>query len=419
MRNLLTQTIPGAFKSGVAAIGKAWAEVQNVAKAPIHFVVHTVLQDGLLSAFNWLAGKVGIKTTLSLPKSVLALKSGGLVSGPGGPRDDKVPAMLSNEEYVVNAAAVRSVGVPFLNWINSLGLKKPGVRQPGDGSQGVAFAPHFADGGLVGLAKNVWDTATDPAGTLKKAATALLDKIPGAGMVRDLAAKTAGQLIIGVVTHLGDLMSTSGSGSTGGYHGPITQPIRNVWSFIKDQNHKPYVWASAGPGGFDCSGIASAVWNYAHGKYPWTHTFSTSNEAPFFPKAGWGLYTAGWANPGERGGGDVGHTAGNYAGLAFESGGGPGDTHYGSSSTPVTSFAHIGHYDQGGQLPPGLSLVYNGLRQPEAVFTPDQVRQMGASRNQPVSRHITINPQRVDFTLADLYQAEHRQDVLERVGRQD
>jgi phage-related protein len=419
MRNLLTQTIPGAFKAGVAAIGKAWAEVQNVAKAPIHFVVHTVLQDGLLSAFNWLAGKVGIKTTLSLPKSVLALKSGGLVSGPGGPRDDKVPAMLSNEEYVVNAAAVRSVGVPFLNWVNSLGLKKPGVRQPGDGSQGVAFVPHFADGGLVGLARSFWDTVTDPAGALKKAANGLLDKIPGGGIVRDLASKTAGQLIGGVAAHLGDLMSTGGGGSTGGYHGPITESIRSVWRFIEAQNHKPYIWASAGPTGFDCSGIASAVWNYAHGKSPWNHTFSTSNEAGFFPKAGWGLYTAGWANPGERGGGDVGHTAGNYAGLAFESGGGPGDTHYGSSSTPVTSFAHIGHYDQGGQLPPGLSMVYNGLRQPEAVFTPDQVRQMDTSRGRPVSRTVNVYPQRVDFSLADLWQAEHRQDVLERIGRQE
>lgn len=32
-------------------------------------------------------------------------KDGGFISGPGGPRDDKIPARLSNGEFVVNAAA--------------------------------------------------------------------------------------------------------------------------------------------------------------------------------------------------------------------------------------------------------------------------------------------------------------------------
>ncbi len=38
---------------------------------------------------------------------VKAFASGGPVSGPGGPRSDSIPAMLSNGEYVVNAAAAR------------------------------------------------------------------------------------------------------------------------------------------------------------------------------------------------------------------------------------------------------------------------------------------------------------------------
>lgn len=36
---------------------------------------------------------------------VVFASGGGLISGPGGPRDDRVPAWLSNGEYVVNAAA--------------------------------------------------------------------------------------------------------------------------------------------------------------------------------------------------------------------------------------------------------------------------------------------------------------------------
>lgn len=38
------------------------------------------------------------------------LVKGGAVRGPGGPRDDKIPAMLSNGEYVLPADTVRAVG---------------------------------------------------------------------------------------------------------------------------------------------------------------------------------------------------------------------------------------------------------------------------------------------------------------------
>jgi lambda family phage tail tape measure protein len=43
--------------------------------------------------------------------------SGGFVSGPGGPKEDKVPAMLSAGEFVVNAASARKF-LPFLHALN-------------------------------------------------------------------------------------------------------------------------------------------------------------------------------------------------------------------------------------------------------------------------------------------------------------
>ena len=45
---------------------------------------------------------------------------GGLVTGPGGPTEDKVPASLSNGEFVERAAAVSKYGVAFMRDINSL-----------------------------------------------------------------------------------------------------------------------------------------------------------------------------------------------------------------------------------------------------------------------------------------------------------
>lgn len=44
--------------------------------------------------------------------------SGGFVSGPGGPREDRVPALLSDGEYVVNAKATKAF-LPLLERINS------------------------------------------------------------------------------------------------------------------------------------------------------------------------------------------------------------------------------------------------------------------------------------------------------------
>lgn len=59
------------------------------------------------------------------------LAGGGLIRGPGGPRSDMVPALLSAGEFVVNAAAVARLGLPYLEAVNR------------------AHMPRFADGGLV------------------------------------------------------------------------------------------------------------------------------------------------------------------------------------------------------------------------------------------------------------------------------
>ena len=50
--------------------------------------------------------------------SDLGKASGGYISGPGGPRDDLIPAMLSNGEFVMNAKAVKQLGVGRLNALN-------------------------------------------------------------------------------------------------------------------------------------------------------------------------------------------------------------------------------------------------------------------------------------------------------------
>jgi hypothetical protein len=62
---------------------------------------------------------------------------GGMVRGPGGPRDDLVPALLSNGEAVLNARAVNAIGGrPAIDYLNSL----------------VSPLTRFAEGGMVSVA---------------------------------------------------------------------------------------------------------------------------------------------------------------------------------------------------------------------------------------------------------------------------
>ncbi|UAK23675.1 phage tail tape measure C-terminal domain-containing protein [Sphingomonas nostoxanthinifaciens] len=64
---------------------------------------------------------------------VLKRAGGGPVFGAGGPRDDKIPALLSNGEFIINAAATAKHRA-LLTAINDNRM------------------PHFADGGMVGSA---------------------------------------------------------------------------------------------------------------------------------------------------------------------------------------------------------------------------------------------------------------------------
>ena len=52
-------------------------------------------------------------------KAVLALASGGYVSGPGTGTSDSIPAMLSNGEYVLNSRAVDRLGTGYLDALNA------------------------------------------------------------------------------------------------------------------------------------------------------------------------------------------------------------------------------------------------------------------------------------------------------------
>lgn len=134
----------GSIVDGSKSVGQAMREVLN---SIINNIVTTAAEFAAVCAMLRLYGvnppgpiaakmMFGIGVTHQYEAGSKGAKlagqkfaSGGIIYGPGTSTSDSIPAMLSNGEYVVRAAAVRKIGLPTLNAINA-----------GRG---------FADGGIV------------------------------------------------------------------------------------------------------------------------------------------------------------------------------------------------------------------------------------------------------------------------------
>jgi murein DD-endopeptidase MepM/ murein hydrolase activator NlpD len=95
LKSILDQ-VANRFTSGVNAIARAWNALKAKAKEPIKFIVNTVINDGLIDAFNQIAKKVGAGTLarVSLPK-------GFAVGGWTGPGPKLKPAgIVHADEHV-------------------------------------------------------------------------------------------------------------------------------------------------------------------------------------------------------------------------------------------------------------------------------------------------------------------------------
>ena len=130
-----------AIGSGAKSAREAFADFARSVMAAIQRIAAQKLAESL---FGGLFGGSASTGTSLIGKAAswlfgVRMATGGLVRGPGTSTSDSIPARLSAGEYVVNAAAVRSVGVAFLNGINGLSA--------GPQWQGGALA--LAAGGLV------------------------------------------------------------------------------------------------------------------------------------------------------------------------------------------------------------------------------------------------------------------------------
>ena len=142
--------------AGQAALQYFTTLIQQIAQAIVQMMIMRALfgQGGMFGGFFSGGGSVGATPTpmageMAEGGFVRGFPTGGFVSGPGGPKDDLIPAMLSNGEYVLPAHVVDQLGVDRLDALR-LGLSNRTIPMPRTGT-----VPAFAGGGVVGAIGNL------------------------------------------------------------------------------------------------------------------------------------------------------------------------------------------------------------------------------------------------------------------------
>lgn len=129
-----------AIGSGAKSAKDAFADFARSVLAAINRIASQKLAESLFGSLFGGGGAGGTGGFGALVSSFFkGFATGGYVTGPGTSTSDSIPARLSAGEYVVNAAAVKRVGVAFLQSINGISA--------GPRVAGPTLA--FAAGGLV------------------------------------------------------------------------------------------------------------------------------------------------------------------------------------------------------------------------------------------------------------------------------
>lgn len=152
-----------AFEKAQSGAAYLKAELEKLKKNPVSLEMDQASFDAVKAQIDKLGGGVVVPVkfdagsldysqpyTLQDPgPAPQGFATGGYINGPGSGTSDSIPALLSNGEYVIRAAAVRKLGKNALDLLN----------------RGIPI-PRFADGGLVGAVSSMQPAGPQSLGTL-------------------------------------------------------------------------------------------------------------------------------------------------------------------------------------------------------------------------------------------------------------
>lgn len=243
------QHTANSFGWAAGNIATQWNQVREATARPVRFAIQSVFNDGIVGMWNSASELLGTKRMGTYP---VRFKTGGYVRGPGGPKDDKIPALLSDKEFVINAAATKKIGPENLAALNS-------------GNYNVA----------PGVLRNP-----------RERKAMMQDKT-----FQNVASRYQG-----------------GGLATGT---PAWKALLRGYNWARSRNGRPYVWGGSanGSGGTDCSGYMSGIANVilgGDGGRQWaTMSFPGNQQGAWKPGLSAG-FSVGISDP---------HTAGTIGGV--------------------------------------------------------------------------------------------------------
>lgn len=141
------QSIVRGFQRTVTGVGSAWSKLRNVAAAPVRYVINPVVNKGLRGVWNTVASKV---PGLSQMPAVKGFKDGGTVDLRGGGKlsgfstSDNRLAMVRDGEGVLTPSATNALGgKSFIDAANRMGSAAKDLILPGYSTGGVVGATNL------------------------------------------------------------------------------------------------------------------------------------------------------------------------------------------------------------------------------------------------------------------------------------
>jgi len=211
---------------------KLWSTVKNVGKTAINWVIDNIINK-LGNIWNTVVSALHLPGGLKFPH-VARLAEGGWIEGPGGPREDNHPAMLSTGERVLSVQEVSHMGGKSA--VDSM-AGGPGENTSGHGG--------FAGGGTAGgnpignffgsvgsFFSGIWSSLSSKAKGLLQAAGTVFSN--GMKFVDNLAGGVASKGISFIDNLIFSHLPKSGiTGMIGGVaHELISQIIKKLTSLV-------------------------------------------------------------------------------------------------------------------------------------------------------------------------------------------
>lgn len=387
-----------AFNSFKETVSKAFDSIKAAAAEPVNFVINTVYNDGIKSAFDTIAEKIGISTRLPKVSPIAGYAEGGVLPGYTPGRDvhrfwspTAGTLLLSGGEGIIRPDALRRLGGK--KWLDRINRARGrGFSPNGDTGRESAFAEGGVWGRVKSFGSKAWHTITsaadfisdailDPLAVVKKLITA-----PAEALLSRIEGSVWGEMMAGVPRMLFSGIGNFFKSKTEKLGGP------GLVGAARKYIGTPYVWGgSAIPPGLDCSGLVYYSLQQMGKNVP--RLTAAGYQATAMP-VDWGVKRPGdllfWGSPANH--------------VAIYSGNGrmveaprPGMS---VRETPIWGSPSVGRYkyDNGGYLPPGISQVLNATGKPEPVFNASQWHTLDKYIN---AQQETAWPQKVELVLDD------------------